>query len=309
MSDISDIKKYEPLWGVWHVDSLLGQGLFSKVYKVRREFYLKTHYAAVKLITVPLDESELRLMEREGLDDDAMRDFFQTFTKDLIAEIDLMSEFRGNSHIVSIEDYQIIERADSIVWDILIRMELLTSLVDHAEESVMTPPGVVKMGIHICRALELCSQKKIIHRNIKPDNIFVSAHGNYKLGDFGIARQIERTSSELSKKGTNAYMAPEVFKYEPYGANVDTYSLGIVMYSLLNRNRIPFMPKYPEPILPSNRADALHKRMKGDPLPDLEGVNPELNSIILKACAFNRMERYADPAKMRETLEQLTMDN
>jgi serine/threonine-protein kinase len=81
------------------------------------------------------------------------------------------------------------------------------------------------------------------------------------------------------------------------------------MYSLLNRNRIPFMPKYPEPILPSNRADALHKRMKGDPLPDLEGVNPELNSIILKACAFNRMERYADPAKMRETLEQLTMDN
>ncbi|MCL1791003.1 MAG: serine/threonine protein kinase [Peptococcaceae bacterium] len=306
---MSDIKKYEPLWGVWYVESLIGQGLFSKVYKVRRDFFLKTHYAAVKMITVPLDESEVRLMEREGLDDDAMQEFFQTLTRNLVTEIDLMSEFRQdcyaglNSHIVNIEDYQIIEHEDSFVRDILIRMELLESLVDHVAEAVMPPSEVVKLGIHMCHALDLCSRKNVIHRNIKPDNIFVSAHGNYKLGDFGIARQIERTSVELSKKGANAYMAPEVFKYEAYGASADIYSLGIVLYGLLNRNRIPFMPAFPEPILPDNRTEALHRRMKGEPLPILKEVSPQLNDIVLKACAFNRSERFASPTAMREALE------
>lgn len=71
---------------------------------------------------------------------------------------------------------------------------------------------MIRLGIDICKALELCQKYNVIHRDIKPENIFVSGSGDFKLGDFGIARTIERASSGLSKKGTYNYMAPEVYR-------------------------------------------------------------------------------------------------
>ena len=57
---MTEIKQYEPLWGVWHVDSLIGEGSCGKVYKLRREEFGKTYYSAVKLISIPKDESEVK---------------------------------------------------------------------------------------------------------------------------------------------------------------------------------------------------------------------------------------------------------
>ena len=88
------------------------------------------------------------------------------------------------------------------------------------------------MGVDICKALELYQKYNIIHRDIKPENIFVSDNGDFKLGDFGIARTIEKTMSDLSKKGTYNYMAPEVYQGGEYGFSVDLYSLGIVLYRI-----------------------------------------------------------------------------
>ncbi|MCL1918104.1 MAG: serine/threonine protein kinase [Peptococcaceae bacterium] len=300
---MTDIKKYEPLWGTWYIDSLLGEGGFGKVYKVRREEFGKTYYSAVKIISIPHDEGEIRQMRNDGLDHESMQSFLYAFVTDIVSEIDLMRQFRGTNNIVSLEDHQIIEKKDGIGWDILIRMELLTSLSDYAAQTPLSTADVVKLGIHICRALELCAQRNTIHRDIKPDNIFMSPHGEYKLGDFGIARQLERTSSGLSKKGTYTYMAPEVFRGEQYGSSVDTYSLGIVLYRFLNHNRTPFLPDFPHPIMPSDRDEALAKRLSGIPMPLLKDVSLELSVIVLKACAFNRQGRFTSPTEMREALE------
>jgi serine/threonine-protein kinase len=305
---MSDIKKYEPLWGTWYIETLLGEGGFGKVYKIRREEFGNTYYSAVKIIPIPQNNSELRQMQREGLDDAAIKEFLYALVTDIIKEINLMGQFKGNSHIVSLEDHQVIDRSApvsrttnyelqtaTIGWDILMRMELLTSLTDHIGRTPPSPAGVVKLGIHMCRALELCALRNTVHRDIKPDNIFISAYGDYKLGDFGIARQLERTSSGLSKKGTYTYMAPEVFRGEQYGTSVDTYSLGLVMYCLLNQNRAPFLPGYPQPIMPHHRDEALQKRLSGLAVPKLKNVPAELNNIVLTACAYNRQERFASP--------------
>ena len=91
-----------------------------------------------------------------------------------------MSKLRGNSHIVSFEDHAFIERKDEIGWDILIRMELLTPLP--ARICSMTVGDVVRMSIDMCDALATCSQYRIIHRDIKPDNILINKKGDYKLG-------------------------------------------------------------------------------------------------------------------------------
>jgi serine/threonine protein kinase len=298
-----DIKQYEPLWGSWYVDELIGEGSFGKVNKCRKEEFSRTYYSAVKIISIPQNDADLRQIRGEGMDEESARSYFQAFVSDIIQEIDLMSAFRGNSNVVSFEDHKVIERTDKLGWDILIRMELLTSLTDHANDKPLSQNDVVKLGIHICRALELCALKKTIHRDIKPDNIFVSEYGEYKLGDFGIARQVERTMSGLSKKGTYTYMAPEVFKGDDYGASVDTYSLGIVLYRYLNGGRTPLLPNFPTPITPRDRDDAMQRRMRGEALPPISSVNPSLNAIVLKACAFERNVRYAGAAEMRLALE------
>jgi len=300
---MSSVNDYAPLWGSWHIESLIGEGSFGKVYKVRKEEFGKTYFSAVKMISIPYSEGEVNLMRGEGLDDASVRSYFQACVADLVQEIDLMSIFRGNSNIVSFEDHKVIERTEGFGWDILIRMELLQSLTQRCMEQPLNEAEVVKLGIHICRALELCGHKDIIHRDIKPENIFISTFGDFKLGDFGVARQAERTMSGLSKKGTNAYMAPEIFRGDDYGASVDTYSLGLVMYRLLNKNRLPFLPAFPTPIMPSDRDSALQRRMRGEALPAIPSVSDELNAIILKACAFDRHERFANAAEMREALE------
>jgi serine/threonine protein kinase len=301
-----DIKQYEPLWGSWYVDKLIGEGSFGKVYRVKREEFGKTYYSAVKLISIPQNDADYRQMKSEGLDDASARSYFQAFVADIIQEIDLMSEFRGNSNIVSFEDHKVIESQNGAHWDILIRMELLTSLTEHSNDKPLSTNDIIKLGIHICRALELCAVKKTIHRDIKPDNIFISQYGDFKLGDFGIARQIERTMSGLSKKGTYTYMAPEVFKGDDYGASVDTYSLGIVLYRFLNGGRTPFLPDFPNPILPRDRDESLQRRMRGEALPPITGVALELNDIVLRACSFDRSARFASATEMREALEKLS---
>ena len=102
----------------------------------------------------------------------------------------------------------IIEHEDDIGWDILIRMELLTPLVDLTSQSQMEENEVIKLGVDLCKALELCRMYDIIHRDIKPENIFIAANGDYKIGDFGVAKTIEKTKMGLSRKGTYMYMAP-----------------------------------------------------------------------------------------------------
>ena len=301
---MSDIKQYEPLWGSWYIDSQLGEGSFGKVYKVHKEEFGKVYYAAVKMISIPQSEAELEQARSEGLDDASARSYFQTFVTDIIQEIDLMSAFKGNTNIVSLEDHEVVEKKSSIGWDILIRMELLTTLSAYMNEKPLMTEDIVQVGMDIARALELCAMKKTIHRDIKPDNIFVSQYGDYKLGDFGIARQIERTMSGLSKKGTYTYMAPEVFKGEEYGPSVDLYSLGIVMYRYLNKNRTPFLPPFPDPITPRDRDEALRRRMSGERLPDIPDIDPELNDLVLKACAYNREDRFKDATEFRTALEK-----
>jgi len=303
---MADIHGYAPLWGSWHIESLIGEGSFGKVYKVRKEEFGKTYFSAVKIISIPQSEGDVRRIRGEGLDEDSVRSYFQALVTDISREIDLMSQFRGNSNVVSYEDHQIIERSGAFGWDILIRMELLQSLADHAMAKPLDEKEAAKLGIHICRALELCALHDTIHRDIKPDNIFISEFGEYKLGDFGVARQIERTMSGLSKKGTYNYMAPEVFRGGRYGANADIYSLGIVLYQMLNRGRTPFLPDYPKSILPADKDAALQRRMGGEAVPPLAGVDPALSEIILRACAYDRHARFATATEMREAMEAYT---
>lgn len=98
-------------------------------------------------------------------------------------------------------------------------------------------------------------------------------------------------------------MAPEVYREEKYGASVDIYSLGIVLYRFLNNNRAPFMPPYPEPITFKSRENAIYRRMSGETIPFPSCPDKTLSEIVLRACAYDAKNRYSDASEMREALE------
>ena len=294
----------EKLWGSWTVDQFIGEGSFGKVYKIVREDFGHTYSAALKVLSVPQNQSEYKTVKSEGLSDESAKAYFKSMVEDIVSEFALMSQLKGNTNIVSYEDHMINEKEDEFGWEIFIRMELLTPLFDYLESHELKVRDVIKLGIDICRALEVCQKYNIIHRDIKPENIFVSDTGAFKLGDFGIARQLEKTSG-MSKKGTYTYMAPEVYKGQEYNSTVDIYSLGIVLYRFLNNNRSPFMPPITEQIKFSDKEQANIKRLSGEKMPKPVNASGRLSEIVLKACAYNPKDRYTSPLTMRKELEAL----
>ncbi|MDR2751416.1 MAG: protein kinase [Clostridiales bacterium] len=295
------IEKYDPAWSMV---SQIGEGGFSKVYKIVKEEFGFKYYSALKVIPVPQNSSEISQLKEEGLDGDSLNTYIDAMVGDLINEINLVREFKGMTNIVGYEDHKIIPKEGEPGYTILIRMELLESLAQVFQSRKLGEEDALRVGIDICRALERLEMCKIIHRDIKPENIFLSKYGDYKLGDFGIARQIEKTLSGMSRKGTYNYMAPEVFKGQEYGATVDLYSLGIVLYRILNSGRVPFLPTNTTVLRPSDKEAAFSRRIKGEPLPPPDGASPELSRIILKACAYEHRKRYANATEMRIALEE-----
>ena len=106
----------------------------------------------------------------------------------------------------------------------------------------MTTADVVHLGKDIASAIDVLNRFHLVHRDIKPQNIFVNDLGDYKLGDYGTARAMESAATAMSRKGTYNYMAPEIYRNQPADSRVDIYSLGLVLYRLMNGNRLPFLP-------------------------------------------------------------------
>ena len=293
------------VWPEWKIIEKIGEGSFGKVYKAQRTEQGKIFYSAVKVITIPSNAGELSSVRSETPNEQSVREYFHGLVEECIQEVSTMEYFRGNSHVVSVEDYKVVEYLDDIGWDIYIRMEYLTSFLDYCAGRELTEEDVIQLGIDLCKALEYCQKQNIIHRDIKPENIFVSRFGEFKLGDFGIARELERTMSGLSKKGTFSYMAPEMYKGEPYDAKVDIYSLGIVLYKLRNHNRLPFISLEKQLITYRDKENALNRRMSGENPPRPAEAGEGLADIILKACAYDRQDRFETAEEFREALETL----
>ena len=303
--DTSYYKKYEPIFGKWHIVRELGEGSFGKVFEIEHRDLSGTYSSALKVITIPRNKTELAQVASENTGPDGVTKYFRSIVDGITKEFNIMSHLKGESTIVSYEDHEVREHTDGIGWDIFIRMELLTPLLQYTANYPLSRNDIIRLGIDICSALELCRKNAIIHRDIKPENIFVSKNGRFKLGDFGIAKNIDKTTSELTKTGTYTYMAPEVYKGAPYGASVDIYSLGIVLYNYTNNGRSPFISATQSSVLPAEKTEALLRRMKGEALPTPANADDALSRVILKACAYLPRDRYLTPTDMRRDLEAL----
>lgn len=296
------------VWPEWKVEKEIGRGSHGTVYKCFKEENGGKEYSAVKVISVPQSEYEMSDVISEKMTNDQSKAYYKDIAYDLFKEIEILKALKGTKNIVEIYDAEIVEKDDGIGWYILIRMELLTDFNTYSSDKKFTEAEVIKLGIDLCNALSVCHKARIIHRDVKPENIFVDAEGNYKLGDFGVAKQLEKTQGSMSVKGTYDYMSPEVFGGKKGDGRADLYSLAVVMYKLLNNNRLPFLDPDKQLIRYSERQNAFEKRIKGVELPVIKNVSKELNAIILKACSFKNTDRQKNVDVFRKQLEKIAKE-
>ena len=288
------------VWPQWRIVRLLGAGSFGEVYEIQRDEYGRVSKCALKIIrkenNSPLQSGSYTNISRGNTSEE--------FISTVLKEIDIMEKLKGAPNIVVIEDYEVVRNADSCA--VLIRMELLRNIGEFmAARQQVTVSDVIRIGTDICNALEYCEGQNIIHRDVKESNIFYSDMGMFKLGDFGISRQLSSylmNNVTMTSAGTVNKMAPEVYNGEKYDHRVDIYSLGMVLYSLLNYGRPPFYPMYPAEVSAEEAYSADMTRIKGTPIPPLQGVDKQLSQIICKACSPKPNGRYRTAAEFRDAL-------
>ena len=306
MADFRDIKV--PWYG-WTISKELGKGTFGAVYEIERKLFDSVEKAAMKVIPIPADESMIdSILFSTGYDQDAVEKSFQKELKKAEQEYVTMNKLKGITNIVSCEDFAYQKRENNMGYYVFIRMELLKSLKLQIRErrrqsQFFSEEEVLRIGRDVCRALVACEQRDLIHRDIKPSNILVSDYGDYKIGDFGTARGMDHTT-HATYAGTQSFMAPEVFRREQYGKTVDIYSLGLVMYWLMNRCHMPFVPL---DVIPGSEdlQNAETKRIRGDALPAPCNASDGFAAIILKACQPVSDDRYQSAVDMLRDITDL----
>ena len=310
MMNTEQAKKFEPFFGKWYIEEKIGGGSYGEVYKIKRRDTLdgSTYFSALKIISIPGDENELIEAKISSGSTETLQAYFDDQLQRLEREIQTMNALKGKTNIVSYEDHDIVseKQGDITGYHIFVRMELLEDLRHVQAENpglLRNRSEVVRVGMDICNALELCHGHQIIHRDIKPGNIMRSKDGDYKLGDFGVARSMDVNSS-MTRVGTVSFMAPEVYASGHYDERADIYSLGMVLYQLLNDNRGPFLPEPSQKVTAELREQASERRLSGQPLPFPKNADPYLGAVVLQACAFDPNERFQTAAALRQALKQ-----
>lgn len=301
-------------WFIPDYSKPIGRGSFGVVYELR-SMDAKSVHTAVKIISIPRNNDEyVERVKEFGVSVESVEAEYERAKDSVISEVELMLKVSGYTNCVGCTAYRVVEHEDCFGWDILIQMEMLESLDSYyRKKGAITTHDIVRLGIDMCRALEACEEHSIIHRDIKPANIMVKSvldengvekRAHYKLGDFGVARVLSG-SGTMTVSGTFEYMAPELFVGEEGDLRVDIYSLGMVMYQLLNANRLPFLPDYPQPITDNCKREATKRRMTGEKKPaPLYVAGTEIADVVLKACAHKKEDRFSSPTEMRVALEK-----
>lgn len=290
----------------YQVEEKLGSGAFGTVYKVIKSNPSGQYVRALKHITIPTEKQYFSVLNSMGGDVSKADNYFSEMLNNIVSEIRILNALseKGIQHIVRYYENDIVVTDSPRRYDVFILMEYLTPLEDSIQGKIFfTVSDVMKLGLDILDGIRSCHQNGVIHRDIKDDNIFVSDKGGYKIGDFGVSKVLKDSSKAESLKGTPNFLAPEVYLgKESYTKSVDLYSLGIVLYRLLNYNRNPFLPPFPEQYFTQDEDIAFEKRMSGE-RPSLPSLGGEcIGEVIIKAISSST-ERYQNADDFINALE------
>src|SRR5207245_2996772 len=215
----------------------------------------------------------------------------QNFLRD-----DLISGQLSNPSIVQLYDVGVDERGIPFLV-----MEYIAgkTLEHHLDPSKSTPRRACEWAADLAGALAVAHRAGILHGDVKPGNILVTAENKVKLGDFGVARYASQVSGSGRLMGTPAYLAPEQIQGEPQDARSDQFALGIVLYQMLTGGR---------PFDGSSVGAVCAQILKADPEPPsrrTSAVPPALARIVFRCLSKNPADRFASCDELASALYPL----
>ena len=250
----------------------LGKGGFAVVY-LGEHIHLKTQ-AAIKLL------HQVQLSNEEA----------GKFLQEAITIANLR-----HPHIIEVLDYGIQESTSTP----FLVMEYAPSTMRqrYPKGTRLMPHEVLPYLEQVASALKYAHKHKVIHRDVKPENMLLDKENRLKLSDFGIAvvDETSRAANAQDRLGTPPYMAPEQFRGQSLPAS-DQYALGIVVYEWLCGTR-PFTGELPELILQHERALPPPMREK------VPSLSLDIEAVVLKALAKSPQERYKRVSEFAEAFK------
>lgn len=257
--------------GNYRLERLLGSGGFADVY-LGKQIYLDSP-AAIKLLKTTLSEGD--------------REDFRSEARTLVRLI--------HPHIVRILDFGIEDNTPFLVMDYAPNGTLRQR---HQRGERVPLATVVDCVNQVASALQFAHDQKIIHRDVKPENMLLGRHNEILLSDFGIAVVAQSTRTQFTQEtvGTISYMAPEQIQAHPRPAS-DQYSLGVIVYEWLSGER-PFSGTFTE-------IAVKHMMTPVPPLREkIPSLSPEVEQVILTALAKDPTQRFGSVSAFATALEQ-----
>ena len=300
-------QSFDPVFGSWYTQSQLGSGTDGKAFTIVREDESgKKHRAVLKTIRVGDYRNEKKSFNTLGDQPEKPSKeerLHQKIIRNITENIDIIRQADGGKHFVKYEEWEKRQTSDGKGTLILIRLEEMRSLADLLSQFSLTRDETLRLGISVCRSLIRCRDFGYIYPNLKPENILFDRKGVCKLGDFGSFSCLEPAKSSVAYKRTQYYAAPEYITTGKINCTADTYSLGLVLYTLINRGRLPFMEPYPQELTIGSFDRSRENRIAGVAFPQPALPDKDLCRIIGKACAFKPEDRYLSPKQMLQDLE------
>ena len=269
----------------------------TSVYIVKSTKSNQSYY--LKHICIPESQKQVDALMFTGAAatvEDA-QNYYKQVAADYQSELETLEKLSASPNIGCYRSYQIEPKEDGVGFEIYLLAEYRQTLSEVLAETPMTQSGAVNLGLDLCSALCSLREAGLIHRNVKPSNVYLSSSGHYLLGDLGIAKIDELKYCSMPENMLSSFSAPELFSLlgtiEP---TTDIYSVGMILYRIYNGNHGPFEDEKTS----ARAADKL--RVTGEQLPAPMYADYEMADILLKACAFKPEDRYQTPQELQEAL-------
>lgn len=215
---------------------------------------------------------------------------------DALKEIKIMQALKGVSSAVQLISTEI--DSNNTVFILEECLEDFSSYLSRRPFSLL---DIVEIVGEVCAAAIACRDANVAHLDIQPKNIFFrEQESRIVLGDFSSSLFLDELKSNKNMRGTLAYMAPEVYRNGICSEQSDIYSIGLLLYCLLNEKKLPFTDQDEYKV-------AVYKRLAGTSLPVLEkeDLPQEIHRILYTACAFEARDRFQCFEELQSALNEI----
>lgn len=240
----------------------------------------------VKIISVPASQVQLEALLLSGAfpNENAALNYFKEQAQGIIEEFNILKKLSTLEGFVSYDSCKIVPMENEVGYDVYLLSPYKRSLESYMRKHTMTHLAAINLGLDMCASLAVARQAGYLYADLKPENIYISAEQEYRIGDLGFIPLDSLKYASLPDKYRSIYTAPEIKDaYAQLNTTMDTYAVGMVLYQAYNGGILP-------EVIP------------GEKLVAPAFADYEMAEIILKACDPDPDARWQDPVEMGQQL-------